>query len=120
MFLNPTVFNGWHTIARDVEAGRRDAVAAAAVANFCANRSDTPLASGGSRAYSRCHGHAGRPVVLIAWIECEVCGQIEKSPYEFNYPADMAVDTHLWERLPCEQCGRLAKLHLKRELKPLQ
>jgi hypothetical protein len=62
----------------------------------------------------------GRPAVLIAWIECEVCGRIDKSPHEFNYPADMAADTHLWVRLPCEQCRRQAKLHLKRELKPLQ
>jgi len=63
---------------------------------------------------------AGRPAVLIAWIECEVCGRIDKPAHDFNYPADMATDTELWVWIPCERCGRKAKLHLKRELKPLQ
>lgn len=60
----------------------------------------------------------GRPAVLIASIECKVYGRIEKPAYEFNYPADLAADTHLWVWIPCEKCGRQAKLHIRRELKP--
>ena len=63
---------------------------------------------------------AGRPAILIAWIECESCGRIDKAAHDFNYPADMASDMALFVWLPCEQCGRLAKLHMRRELKPLQ
>lgn len=62
----------------------------------------------------------GRPVVLTAWIECESCGRIERPTHDFNYPADMAEEMELFVRIPCEQCGRLAKLHMRRELKPLQ
>jgi hypothetical protein len=54
---------------------------------------------------------AGRPVVLIAWIECKFCGRIDKAAHDFNYPADMASDMELFVWLPCERCGRLAKLH---------
>jgi len=54
---------------------------------------------------------AGRPAVLIAWIECESCGRIDKAAHDFNYPADMASDMQLFVWLPCERCGRLAKLH---------
>ena len=61
---------------------------------------------------------AGRPASLIAWIECESWGRIDKAAHDFNYPADMASDMALFVWLPCEQCGRLAKLHLQRELKP--
>ena len=60
----------------------------------------------------------GRPAALIAWIECESCGQIDKAGYEFNHPADMAADMQLFVWIPCEQCGRQAKLHLRREVKP--
>jgi hypothetical protein len=35
----------------------------------------------------------GRPASLIAWIECESCGRIDKAAHDFNYPADMASDT---------------------------
>jgi hypothetical protein len=63
---------------------------------------------------------AGRPTVLIAWIDCSVCGRIEKPAHDFNYPADMAEEMALFVWIPCEQCGRLAKLHMRRELKPLQ
>ena len=31
---------------------------------------------------------AGRPVVLIAWMECDSCGRIDKPAHDFNYPAD--------------------------------
>lgn len=62
----------------------------------------------------------GRPAVLVAWIECAVCGRVDQQAQDFNYPADMAPDTDLWVLVPCERCGRKAKLHLKRELKPLQ
>jgi hypothetical protein len=34
----------------------------------------------------------GRPAVLIVWIECAVCGRIDKAAHDFNYPADMAED----------------------------
>lgn len=60
----------------------------------------------------------GRPVVLIAWIECESCGRIDKPAHEFDYPADVAEGMQLFLWIPCEQCGRPAKLHLKREVKP--
>ena len=53
---------------------------------------------------------AGRPAILISWIECESCGHIEKAAQEFNYPADTAADDeHLTVWLPCERCGRRAK-----------
>ena len=58
------------------------------------------------------------PAVLIASIEREACGRTEKPAYEFNYPADLTVDTHLWLWITCEKCGRQAKLHIRRELKP--
>ena len=62
---------------------------------------------------------AFRPATLIAWIECESCGRIDKPDCEFNYPADTAADDeHLMVWLPCERCGRRAKLHMRRELKP--
>ena len=32
---------------------------------------------------------------------------------------DMASDMELFVWLPCEKCGRLARLHLQRELKPV-
>ncbi len=60
----------------------------------------------------------GRPAVLIASIECATCGRIEKPAYEFNYPADLATDIRLWVWITCEKCGRQAKLHIRRELKP--
>ena len=63
---------------------------------------------------------ADRPAVVIAWIECESCGRIEKPDYDFNYPADMASDMELLVWVRCERCGRGAKLHVRRELKPLQ
>lgn len=63
---------------------------------------------------------AGRPVVLIAWIDCSACGRIEKPAHEFNYPADMAEEMALSVWIPCEQCGVPAKLRLKWELQPLQ
>ena len=44
--------------------------------------------------------------------------RIEKPAYEFNYPAELAADTHLWLWITCEKCGRQAKLHIRRELKP--
>jgi hypothetical protein len=37
-----------------------------------------------------------------------------------NYPADVASDMQLFVWLPCEKCGRLARLHLQRELKPVR
>jgi len=60
----------------------------------------------------------GRPATLIAWIECDSCGRIEKPAHEFNYPADIAEGMQLFVWIPCEQCGRMAKLHLQREIKP--
>jgi len=63
---------------------------------------------------------SGRPASLIAWVECDECGRIDKPAHDFNYPPDMASDMELFVWLPCEKCGRLAKLHMKRELKPLQ
>lgn len=48
----------------------------------------------------------GRPVVLIAWIECESCGRIDKAAHEFNYPADMAEGMQLFVWIPCERCGQ--------------
>ena len=54
---------------------------------------------------------AGRPVVLIAWMECDSCGRIDKPAHDFNYLADTAADDeHLWVWLPCDRCGRRAKL----------
>lgn len=61
---------------------------------------------------------AGRPAVLIAWIECAACGRIDKAAHDFNYPADMAEGMQLFVRISCEQCGRPAKLHMQREIKP--
>lgn len=60
----------------------------------------------------------GRPVVLIAWIECKSCGRIDKPAHEFDYPADVAQGTQLFVWIPCERCRLPAKLHLKREVKP--
>jgi hypothetical protein len=60
----------------------------------------------------------GRPAGLIAWIECEFCGRIDKAAHDFNYPVDIAEDTQLFVWIPCERCGRQAKLHVQRELKP--
>lgn len=60
----------------------------------------------------------GRPVVLTLWIECPVCGRIDKPAHEFSYPEDMAEGMELFVCIPCEQCGRMAKLHLRREVKP--
>jgi hypothetical protein len=62
---------------------------------------------------------AGRAVGLIARIECEPCGRIDKSAHEFNYPADIAGGMRLFVWIPCEQCGPPAKLHIRRELKSL-
>jgi hypothetical protein len=42
-------------------------------------------------------------VVLVAWIECESCGRIEKPAHEFNYPADIAGGMQLFVWIPCEQ-----------------
>lgn len=61
---------------------------------------------------------AGRPVVLIAWIECASCGRIDKAAHDFNYPADIAGEMEFFVWMPCEHCGRQAKLHFRRELKP--
>jgi hypothetical protein len=60
---------------------------------------------------------AGRPATLLAWIDCESCGRIDKPAHEFNYPEDLAEDAQLFVWLPCERCGRQAKLHLRREVK---
>jgi hypothetical protein len=35
-----------------------------------------------------------------------------------TYGADLAEGMELFVRLPCERCGRLAKLHMRREIKP--
>lgn len=35
---------------------------------------------------------AGRPATLLAWIECELCGRIDKPAHEFNHPEDLAED----------------------------
>jgi hypothetical protein len=48
----------------------------------------------------------GRPAAILAWIECESCGRIEKPAIEFNYPAHMAEDMQLFVWMPCERCGR--------------
>jgi hypothetical protein len=61
---------------------------------------------------------AGRPAVLVAWIECQSCGRIEKPAHEFNYPEDMAEDASPFVWMPFERCGRQAKLHIRREIKP--
>ena len=60
---------------------------------------------------------AGRPATILAWIECESCGHIDKEVREVNYPANLA-EGELFVWSPCERCGRQAKLHLKREVKP--
>jgi hypothetical protein len=60
---------------------------------------------------------AGRPATLIAWVECESYGRIDKAAHEFNYPGDLADGMELFVWIPCEQCGRMAKLHMKREIK---
>jgi hypothetical protein len=39
---------------------------------------------------------AGRPAVLIAWIECESCGRIDKAAHDVNYPAHMAEGMQLF------------------------
>jgi len=46
--------------------------------------------------------------------------QANLQSYHFNYPADVASDMQLFVWLPCEKCGRLARLHLQRELKPVR
>ncbi len=61
---------------------------------------------------------AGRPAVLVAWVECEVCGRIDEPAYEFSFPDDLAEDEHLWVWVACQRCGRDAKLHMRREVKP--
>jgi hypothetical protein len=61
---------------------------------------------------------AGRPSTIVAWIECESCGRIEKAAHDFHYPADVATDAELWVWFACEQCGRQAKLYFRREIKP--
>ena len=60
----------------------------------------------------------GRPAALIALIECETCGQIQKASHDFSYPADTFEELRVVIRVSCEKCGGQAKLHLKRELKP--
>ena len=60
----------------------------------------------------------GRPTTLIAWIECESCGRIDKAAHDFNYPGDIAAGMQLFVWIPCERRGRQAKLHLEREVKP--
>ena len=60
--------------------------------------------------------NSGRPATLFIWLECESCGRIEQTTHEFNYPADMAEDMQLFMSMPCERCGRQAKLHMKRAL----
>ena len=60
----------------------------------------------------------GRAAVLIARIECSSCGRIDKPGHDFHYPADMASEMEFFVWMPCERCGRMAKLHLRRELKP--
>ena len=47
---------------------------------------------------------AGRPTVLIAWIECESCGRIDKAAHDFNYPADMAAGIELFAWVPWRSC----------------
>ena len=61
---------------------------------------------------------ADRPAVVIAWVECASCGRIEKVAQDFNLPDDVATDMELWVWFPCDRCGRDAKLHFRRELKP--
>ena len=43
--------------------------------------------------------------------------QMEKAAQDFNLD-DVATDMELWVWFPCERCGRGAKLHFRRELKP--
>lgn len=51
-------------------------------------------------------GKAGRPAVLLVWIECDECGRIDKAPNDFNYPADLTEEMQLFVWVPCERCGR--------------
>jgi hypothetical protein len=60
----------------------------------------------------------GRPALVVAWIKCESCGRIDKAAHDFNYPAEMAAGMQLFVWPLCELCGRQAKLHIRRELKP--
>ena len=32
--------------------------------------------------------HGGSPATLLAWVECESCGRIDKPDHEFDYPGD--------------------------------
>lgn len=60
---------------------------------------------------------SGRRAVLIVWLECESCGRIDLESADFNYLVQgLPADEHRWARIICE-CGRQAKLNIKREIK---
>jgi len=85
------------------------------------NPSDLGLLLGGAdMSTAKASGTPERPVVT-AEIRPEIlrgmAGRIDQPDYEFN-PDDMAEGQHLVAWIPCEQCGRRAKLHMKRETKP--
>jgi hypothetical protein len=64
---------------------------------------------------------AGRRTVLIAWIECDECGRIDKAAHDFSYPADNGLEEiELFVWIPWARCGRHARLQMRRDLKPLQ
>jgi hypothetical protein len=41
-----------------------------------------------------------------------------KAAHDFSYPADIAEGMQLFVWIWCERCGRQAKLHIRREMKP--
>jgi hypothetical protein len=59
----------------------------------------------------------GRAATLLVWLECATCGRIDKAARGFTYPADLAEDVQLFVWQPCDRCGNMAKLHMKRTLK---
>jgi hypothetical protein len=54
--------------------------------------------------------------MLLVWVECSSCVRIDKLSNEFNYPADLADGMQLFVWQPCDQCGRPAKLQMRREI----
>jgi len=60
----------------------------------------------------------GHPAVLVACIECDACGRIDKAAHDFHLPAGIVAGMQLFVWIPCEQCCRQAKLRMRRELKP--
>src|ERR1700740_3434599 len=88
---------------------------------------------------------ADRPAVITAWVDCECCGRSEKAAQDSTcpmtwrptwsdgcgsrtigadgtlssiFPDEGRTDMGRWVGSPSDRCGRDAKPHFRRELKP--